>query len=274
MTQTLVFPVMGFLEASSLKGAWRGGVKGCVCQRCTAGWAEGPSEAWHDRGQFHTLLMVRPVFHPGPIPLHHSSPVTGNPVSASHSSFLRSNTNTPTPLSPGGRQRVKEKPIYGILLLGLRGWGWIYWAGGQWAAFWVRTWPDIRDTHPCLFLYSFKSSIVWIPFFIWQLPGLESQICCLLTVRPWASPTGLLSLKFIICKMERTIGSILKWHVRINERGHIENSAQDLAHTICSINIFYYYHQWRWSVHTIQGFYCLLSLKYRAFFKKSKVLLR
>lgn len=71
-----------------------------VCQRCMAEPAEGLCGAWQDRRQFHTLLMVRPVFRPGRIPLHHSVPVTGNPVSASHShsNSLRSNANTPASL--------------------------------------------------------------------------------------------------------------------------------------------------------------------------------
>lgn len=59
------------LRREQSQGARRGGVKAYVCQRCMAGPAEGLCEAWHDRRQFHTLLMVRPVFRPGRIPLRH-----------------------------------------------------------------------------------------------------------------------------------------------------------------------------------------------------------
>lgn len=70
-------------------------MKGCVSCRRMVEWAEGLSEAWHDTGWFHTRLMVRPVFHLRRMSLHHSFPVTGNPVSAGHSISLRSKANKP-----------------------------------------------------------------------------------------------------------------------------------------------------------------------------------
>lgn len=130
----------------------RGLERGCdgACVLETQGRvAEGLSGAWQDRAGVPRLFIARPVFQPSRTPLHHPFPVTGNPVSAAAAPAWDPRQTQPPHLSPG------EKAIHSILLLGLRGWEWISWAGGQWAAFWQRMWPGMEDTHFCLFLFCF-----------------------------------------------------------------------------------------------------------------------
>lgn len=129
-----------------VKGMWardarRGGLRACL----RPGMTEGGLHTWW--GLFSSLVQYHYI----------TPPVPGNPVSACHSNSLRSNSNTRPLLSPGGWWCVKEKPIHNILLLGLRGRGWIRWAGGQWTAFRGHIRPGICDnTLVFFFLLFFK----------------------------------------------------------------------------------------------------------------------
>ena len=85
MDPAFILSVMGLAEGHSLGGLGEWCDKVCVAEtdgRAT-GACLGPGRI---EGEFHTFLTARPVFHPGPTPWHHSFPVTGNPVSASHRS--------------------------------------------------------------------------------------------------------------------------------------------------------------------------------------------
>lgn len=88
------------------------------------------------------------------------------------------------------------------------------WAGGLWAALWVHIGLDIRDTHPYRFFSFFlKKHYLSSIFPFDRVQGLESQLCCLLTVRPWSSPTNVLSLRSFIHKVGITIEPVFMAHV-------------------------------------------------------------